>query len=85
MRLKYGLFWGSEQELMPFKSVVVSTGGGAVIRKQNWGYMQHGVVVWLSGPPELLSRRALRDGTQSRPLLSQSSAGSEEVAGIPSS
>ncbi|CAL8462601.1 g2134 [Coccomyxa elongata] len=65
-------------ELMPFKSVVVSTGGGAVIRKQNWGYMQHGVVVWLTGPPELLSRRALRDGTQSRPLLSQSSAGSEE-------
>ena len=67
------------QELMPFKAVVVSTGGGAVTRKQNWGYMQHGVVVWLTGPPELLSRRALRDGTQSRPLLSESSAGSEEV------
>ncbi|KAK9917267.1 hypothetical protein WJX75_002538 [Coccomyxa subellipsoidea] len=65
-------------ELMPFKAVVVSTGGGAVTRKQNWGYMQHGVVVWLTGPPELLSRRALRDGTQSRPLLSESSAGSEE-------
>ena len=67
------------QELMPFKAVVVSTGGGAVTRKQNWGYMQHGVVVWLTGPPELLSRRALRDGTQTRPLLSQNSAGSEEV------
>ena len=68
---------------MPFKSVVVSTGGGAVLRKQNWGYMQHGVVVWLTGHPELLSRRAHRDGTQSRPLLSQSSAGSEEVEAAP--
>ncbi len=65
---------------MPFKAVVVSTGGGVVVSKQNWGYMQHGVVIWLTGPPELLSRRALRDGTQSRPLLSQSSAGSDEVS-----
>lgn len=83
MSLTECVFLGdAEQELMPFKSVVVSTGGGAVIRKQNWGYMQHGVVVWLTGPPELLSRRAVRDGTQSRPLLSQSSAGAEEVGGI---
>ena len=56
---------------MPFKAVVVSTGGGAVVKRQNWGYMQHGVVVWLTGSPELLSRRALRDGTASRPLLSR--------------
>ena len=56
---------------MPFKAVVVSTGGGAVVRRQNWGFMQHGVVVWLTGSPELLSRRALRDGTATRPLLSQ--------------
>ena len=41
------------------------------MKRQNWGYMQHGVVVWLTGSPELLSRRALRDGTASRPLLSQ--------------
>lgn len=56
---------------MPFKAIVVSTGGGAVIRRQNWGYMQHGVVVWLTGQPELLARRALQDGTASRPLLNQ--------------
>ena len=59
------------QELMPFKAVVVSTGGGAVVRRQNWGFLQHGVVVWLTGSPELLSRRALRDGMATRPLLSQ--------------
>jgi shikimate kinase len=65
------------QELMPFKAVVVSTGGGAVARRQNWGFMQHGVVVWLTGPPELLARRALRDGTASRPLLNDA-AGEDE-------
>ena len=66
------LIWApSVQELMPFKAVVVSTGGGAVVRRQNWGFMQHGVVVWLTGSPELLGRRALRDGTATRPLLSR--------------
>lgn len=66
------LIWApSVQELMPFKAVVVSTGGGAVVRRQNWGFMQHGVVVWLTGSPELLGRRALHDGTATRPLLSR--------------
>ena len=63
---------------MPHKGVVVSTGGGAVVRQQNWGYMHHGVVVWLSGEPELLARRALRDGISSRPMLAQG-GGAEEV------
>ena len=57
------------QELMPFKEVVVATGGGAVTRRVNWGYMQHGVVTWLSGPPALLARRAVSDGPGSRPML----------------
>ena len=64
---------------MPFKAVVVSTGGGAVVRQQNWGYMQHGVVVWLRGEPELLARRALRDGIASRPMLAQGGGGAQEV------
>ena len=57
------------QELMPFKSCVVSTGGGAVERRKNWGYMQHGVVIWLDGSPELLARRTCNDGQNSRPML----------------
>lgn len=70
---------------MPFKATVVSTGGGAVVRRQNWGFMHHAIVVWLTGAPELLTRRALRDGTSTRPLLSQdhgsngSGSGAEEV------
>ena len=69
---------------MPFKAVVVSTGGGAVVRAQNWGLMQHGVVVWLRGEPELLARRALRDGIASRPMLvgAGGAGGGEEVGGL---
>ena len=61
------------QDLGARKGVVVSTGGGAVMRDQNWGHMSQGIVIWLKGAPELLTKRALSDGTQSRPLLSQSS------------
>jgi len=59
------------QELMPFKEVVVATGGGAVVRGVNWGYLHHGIVVWLAGAPELLAARAMRDGAAQRPMLAQ--------------
>lgn len=55
---------------MPFAKCVVATGGGAVIRRSNWGYMQHGVVIWLDGPPELLASRVVGDGIAQRPLVS---------------
>lgn len=66
--------WGNVglQEIMPFKACVVSTGGGAVERRKNWGYMQHGIVVWLDGPAEILARRACKDGQGSRPMLGDS-------------
>ncbi|MFN5514612.1 MAG: shikimate kinase, partial [Cyanobacteriota bacterium] len=46
---------------------VIATGGGAVLRRQNWSYLRHGLVVWLSAPPALLAAR-LR-GDETRPLL----------------
>ena len=61
------------QDLGVRKGMVVSTGGGAVMRDQNWGHMSQGIIIWLKGAPELLTKRALNDGTQSRPLLCQSS------------
>ena len=54
---------------MAYTSVVVSTGGGAVLKRLNWGYMQHAVVVWLHGPPDLLAHRAMKDNAGQRPLL----------------
>lgn len=62
------------QELAPFKNCIISTGGGAATRSENWGHMQGGISVWLNGSPALLARRVLQDGTDNRPLLSSSSS-----------
>ncbi|KAJ6413520.1 hypothetical protein OIU84_006340 [Salix udensis] len=48
---------------------VVSTGGGAVIRDENWTYMGKGISVWLDVPLEELARRIAAVGTKTRPLL----------------
>lgn len=63
------------QALLPYTSVVVATGGGAVTRRANWGLMQHGVVCWLDGPASLLASRAAKDGIAKRPML-QAAGGS---------
>ena len=56
---------------MPFTKCVVATGGGAVVRRKNWGFMQHGVVIWLDASPELLASHVVGQagGTKSRPLI----------------
>lgn len=45
------------KELSPYRNLVISTGGGAVLKPQNWGYMHLGIVAWLNGDTELLARR----------------------------
>ena len=69
-------------ELAPFKNCIISTGGGAPTKGENWGHMQGGISIWLNGPPTLLAHRVLRDGTENRPLLAQegASAGDEASA-----
>ncbi|XP_039029427.1 shikimate kinase 1, chloroplastic-like isoform X2 [Hibiscus syriacus] len=58
------------QRLSSEKQLVVSTGGGAVVRDENWDYMQKkGIIVWLDVPLEALARRIAAVGTHSRPLL----------------
>ena len=54
---------------MPIKSCIVSTGGGIVLRNENWSMMSHAVVIWLHGETGLLARRVVADGRESRPLL----------------
>ncbi|MCO5562606.1 hypothetical protein L7F22_016234 [Adiantum nelumboides] len=49
--------------------LVVATGGGIVIRPENWSYMKYGVSVWLDVPLESLAERVVAAGTHSRPLL----------------
>jgi shikimate kinase len=53
--------------LVAHKKLVVATGGGIVVDRQNWSYLHHGIVVWLDVPIALLCDR-LRDST-TRPLL----------------
>ncbi|KAL1831339.1 hypothetical protein ACET3Z_000990 [Daucus carota] len=57
------------KKLSSMQRLVVSTGGGAVIRPINWRHMQKGISVWLDVPLEALARRLTSVGTESRPLL----------------
>lgn len=46
---------------------VVSTGGGLVCKRINWGKLQTGIVIWLDVAPELIMERI--EGNEDRPLL----------------
>ncbi len=49
-------------------SLVVATGGGIVLRPENWGVLHQGIVIWLDpGREELLAR--LQVDSAQRPLL----------------
>ena len=50
----------------PYVRCVISTGGGMVIRSQNWSKLQTGIVVWLDVAPDVIMERIR--GTD-RPLL----------------
>lgn len=54
-------------ELSTYKKLVIATGGGIVLNRMNWSYLQHGLVVWLDVPVEQLYDRLKQDTT--RPLL----------------
>lgn len=54
-------------QLASFIGVTIATGGGIVLRPENWSYLQQGLVVWLDVTPEQICDR-LKDDT-SRPLL----------------
>nr|VDD47670.1 unnamed protein product [Brassica oleracea] len=60
-----------------YHQVVVSTGGGAVIRPINWKYMHKGISIWLDVPLEALAQRIAAVGTNSRPLLHDDESGGD--------
>nr|VDC73548.1 unnamed protein product [Brassica rapa] len=60
-----------------YHQVVVSTGGGAVIRPINWKYMHKGISIWLDVPLEALAQRIAAVGTNSRPLLHDGESGGD--------
>ncbi|HEY9817960.1 MAG TPA: shikimate kinase [Candidatus Obscuribacterales bacterium] len=54
-------------QLASYTRMAIATGGGIVIERKNWSYLQHGVVVWLDVSVDLLYDRL--KGDQTRPLL----------------
>lgn len=56
-------------ELAACTRSVIATGGGVVTVGENWGYMRHGLIIWLDVPVEVLEQRLAGDKT--RPLLPQ--------------
>ncbi|WP_026082885.1 shikimate kinase [Mastigocladopsis repens] len=54
-------------QVCAFTKLVIATGGGIVVRRENWSYLHHGLIVWLDVPAEVLYRRLAEDTT--RPLL----------------
>lgn len=70
------------QEIAPFARCVVSTGGGAACKSQNWGHMNTGVSIWLDGTPALLAKRVVRDTNNDRPLVAVEDAASKSEAEV---
>jgi shikimate kinase len=54
-------------ELAAYRQLVVATGGGIVVKRDNWGLLRHGIIVWLDVPvAEIVARL---EGDTTRPLL----------------
>ncbi|MEC4819292.1 MAG: shikimate kinase [Scytonema sp. PMC 1069.18] len=58
------------QQVCAFTKLAIATGGGIVIKPENWSYLHHGLIVWLDVPVEILYARLAEDTT--RPLLQDS-------------
>jgi shikimate kinase len=54
-------------QLAAHKRLVIATGGGIVLERINWSYLQYGLVVWLDVSAAILWARLQGDTT--RPLL----------------
>jgi shikimate kinase len=54
-------------QLSAYTRLAIATGGGIVLRQQNWSYLRHGAILWLDVPLAQLQQRLHAD--TSRPLL----------------
>lgn len=54
-------------QVASYKKMVVATGGGIVVERQNWNFLHYGVTVWLDASVDVLYSRLKHD--RDRPLL----------------
>lgn len=73
-----------EKSSNQFKAKQVSTGGGAVIRRKNWGYISHGVSVWIDVEIPELVRRLLKnaDDLSLRPILAEAATSDDTTKAL---
>lgn len=59
-------------EICQYTKIVVSTGGGIVMRNENWAHLRHGLVVFLNVAPDSIILRLSKNPSElaKRPLLS---------------
>jgi shikimate kinase len=62
-------------QICAFTRLTVATGGGIILKRENWSYLRQGLVVWLDVPVAELERRLQADTT--RPLLHNTSPRNE--------
>lgn len=58
-------------ELSQYMRVIISTGGGVVLKNENWGMLRHGIVIFMDFSPENIYNRLKSnpEELQKRPLL----------------
>ena len=56
------------KEIIKFPSLVVSTGGGVITKKENWGILRQGIVIWIDLEKKFAIER-LKKECNNRPLL----------------
>jgi shikimate kinase len=62
-------------EVSKYNKSAIATGGGIVERRENWSFLQYGLVVWLDASEEIIYKRLHQDQqSERRPLLEQLSS-----------
>lgn len=67
-------------QISSFIGCCVATGGGIVLKKDNWGHLQTGIVIYLDTPVDILYHRLkTQSETENRPLLKTATDDPEEL------